>query len=418
MRILHIISQKPGETGSGMYIRNIIKEFKSVGYTQGLICGIENIEDINGIDEICSMYEVYFNSEELPYDIVGMSDVMPYKSTTYREMDEDMVKFYEKTFKTKVLEGVQKFKPDIILSHHLYLLTSLVVSWVEDIKVIGFCHGTDLRQLKSHNLREDFIKDNINKLGKIIALHEEQKQDIVNTYGVSQEKIVSLGIGYNPEIFYNMNMKKSYEIIDIVYTGKISKAKGVNYLVKAFSGMKVEGKKLRLNIIGMGTGDEYLEILRCSKKSKNEISFLGKLTQKELCRIYNRCHIFILPSLYEGLPLVLVEALACGLKVITSDLPGIRTWFGDEINSARYIEYINVPPKESIDSIISEYEGIYIENIRESLVKSISILEGDSIDNLDFSRFTWTGIACNVNQVILNLFKMQNSKNFSRFTSS
>ena len=83
---------------------HIIKEFKSFGYNQGLICGIENKEDIKGIDEICSMYEVYFNSKELPYNIVGMSDVMPYKSTTYREMDEEMVKFYEKAFKTKTDE--------------------------------------------------------------------------------------------------------------------------------------------------------------------------------------------------------------------------------------------------------------------------------------------------------------------------
>ena len=57
----------------------------------------------------------------------------------------------------------------------------------------------------------------------------------------------------------------------------------------------------------------------------------------------NQSDVFVLPSFYEGLPLVIIEALACGTYVICTDLPGIRNWIDQNLpdNGVVFVE----PPK-------------------------------------------------------------------------
>ncbi|WP_028857094.1 glycosyltransferase family 4 protein [Psychrilyobacter atlanticus] len=400
MKILHIISQKPSDTGSGIYLKNLIKEFTDLKYSQSLVCGSEFKGELKGID-ISSTYEVIFNTSELPFPIAGMSDIMPYKSTIYKEMDSSMVNLYEDAFKEQILKAVKEFNPDYILCHHLYFLTALVREWVKDIKVVGFCHGTDLRQMNTHSLKDNFILKNIKNLDKIIALHEVQKKEIQKIYSVEPHKVVPLGIGFNNKVFHSMDTKKNNEIIDIIFTGKISYAKGIRYLIEAFSSIKTD-KQIRLNLIGMGHGKEYKNILTQSKKSKNEIKFWGMIEQTKLKEIYNKGHIFILPSLYEGLPLVLVEALACGLRVVASDLPGIKPWFGDVINDSNMITYIDIPERVSQDQLKEQNEEIYIENIKSALLNSLSTLH-DINHNISLDRFTWKNLTSQLDDILKDL---------------
>ena len=126
-RILHITSQYPGKTGSGVYLNELIKEGNKKNYVQGLIAGLskgeENIE-LNIPKKY--FYPVLFKTEKMPFPIVGMSDIMPYESTKYSEMTDEMLYMWKKEFKKTIKKAIDKFKPDIIISHHLWVLTSLV----------------------------------------------------------------------------------------------------------------------------------------------------------------------------------------------------------------------------------------------------------------------------------------------------
>ena len=400
MKILHIISQKPSDTGSGIYLQNIIKEFTHLNHTQSLIYGSEFQDEFKNID-ISPTYKIIFNTSELPFPIAGMSDIMPYESTMFRKMDNSMIKLYEDAFKKQVLKAVKEFNPDYILCHHLYFLTALVREWVRDVKIIGFCHGSDLRQMNTHNLKNNFIQKKIKSLDKIIALHEVQKKEIEKIYNIESHKVIPLGIGFNDKVFHSMDTEKNNDIIDIIFTGKISYAKGVRYLIEAFSSLKTD-KYIRLNLIGMGHGEEYEDILAQSKNSKNKIRFWGKVEQTKLKEIYNKGHIFILPSLYEGLPLVLVEAMACGLRVISSDLPGIKPWFGDTINNSNMITYIDIPERISQDQLKKQNEDVYIENIKSALLNSLDALYQSNHD-ISLDRFTWKNLASQLDDILKNI---------------
>ena len=80
MRILSITAQKPSSTGSGIYLTELVKEFAKSGCTQAVIAGVTR-EDQVELQEGTAWYPVLFESESLPFPVVGMSDEMPYQST-------------------------------------------------------------------------------------------------------------------------------------------------------------------------------------------------------------------------------------------------------------------------------------------------------------------------------------------------
>ena len=399
MKILHIISQKPEETGSGIYVKNMIKEFEKKGYSQCLIAGLDQGEKAN-ISSSISVYPVYFSTTTLPFNVVGMSDVMPYRSSRYRDLGEYEVNAMMNAFKKAILEATKVFKPDIIICHHLYLITALTVNILNTHNIYGVCHGTDLRQIKSHGLMKEFIIKNIKRLKGIFSLHEESKKEIINIFKIPANKIYTIGIGYDDKIFYDKGRAKN-EDITLVYTGKISYAKGLIPLFYGFRNIQNVFSNVKLKMVGMGQGQEYDKIKELYGTISN-VEFLGKLSQDNLSELYSNSHIFILPSFYEGLPLVIVEALASGLYVVTSNIPGVSQWLGEEINSSKKIEYIELPSMETVDVPKEDAMEEYIDNMTKAIEKVILRVKGNEGKNVDTTAMTWKGLSDKVMDIIKN----------------
>ena len=125
MKILHVLAQLPQRTGSGIYFTNIINGFK--GYNdieQACLYGTTEEYDIDIINKEYQ-FEVVFQSEKLPFPIVGMSDVMPYRSILYSEMTDKIRELWKEAFTSRLYEIKENFNPDIIISHHLWMHPSL-----------------------------------------------------------------------------------------------------------------------------------------------------------------------------------------------------------------------------------------------------------------------------------------------------
>lgn len=109
---------------------------------------------------------------------------MPYESTIYSQMTEDMVDAFKQAFLEKTREAVECFRPDLILCHHLYLLTAVVREAFPQYKTAAICHGTGLRQIKKNSLEREYILAHIKELHKVFCLHREQREEISRIYGV------------------------------------------------------------------------------------------------------------------------------------------------------------------------------------------------------------------------------------------
>lgn len=368
MRILSVTAQKPDSTGSGVYLSELVKNFEGLGHEQAVVAGVYREDEIH-LPEGVKFYPLYFKSYEVPFAIAGMSDEMPYESTVYGQMTEQMVEIFENAFVRRVKSAVEDFKPDIIVCHHLYLVTSLVRKTFPDMKVFGFCHNTDLRQMKKISLRREFIHSQIQKLDGIFALHDEQKKEICQIYDVLADKIQVVGAGYNQTVFHRLDeIEKCADKYRFIFAGKIAEKKGVMSLIKSLSYLPWEAQKAEFVLAGgYGNQEEYDMIFSMAKEVPYEVKFLGKLTQAELAKEYNKSHVFVLPSFSEGMPLTMIEAMSCGCKVVITDLPGIRPWIKERIEKAP-VFYVAPPVMTNADEPTEESLPIFEKELAEKLV--------------------------------------------------
>lgn len=120
--------------------------------------------------------------------------------------------------------------------------------------------------------------------------------------------------------------------LNLLFVGGLDQAhyfKGVEVLLKAL--LILEPRNWRLKIIGDGDLKTHYEEISKKFQLEKQVEFSGRLSGSELVRAYQNADLFILPSINsnEAFGLVLIEALACGVPVIASDLPGVRRVFNN-----------------------------------------------------------------------------------------
>lgn len=450
MKILSITAQKPHSTGSGTYLTELVKAFDEAGCKQAVVAGIYPDDQVSfpaGVD----FYPVYFDADSnskaaVGFPVVGMSDSMPYPSTKYSEMSEAMVNEFEEAFLEVAGEAIDLLEPDVILCHHLFLLTAMIRKHFPDKKVYGICHGTDLRQMVNCPHLAEKIKPQIQKLDHIFALHEEQKNQIEKIFDIKNKTSISkldnrisntdfekidnrisnadceifnnnfsnincvnhamvsvIGSGYNAKLF-NADGRGAHgagELCRVCFAGKVSEAKGAPELLDAIDKLNTEiGQKFELLIAG-GCQEEKLKA-RLERLPEN-VTYLGMLPQTELAKVFKSCDIFILPSYYEGLGLVLIEAMASSLIPICTDLPGIRDWVNENVINPN-VRYIPMPEMAGVDTPTEAGREKFTEDIKSVLSDTINFINNSKIANEelplpDTSKITWR----EVSKKILNL---------------
>jgi len=391
MKILHVIAQKPQDTGSGVYVKNLIKQLN--GCEQALIAGIDREDEI---DTGISFYPVVFRQGKLDFPVVGMSDRMPYESTIYSELNGEKLKNWKNVFRERLLEAKEQFSPDIVVSHHLYLLTSMVKEIFEGTRVVGVCHATDIRQLMTHELEREYIKDQISKLEMVFALHEKQKDQIADIFSVDHNRIEVMGLGYDDEIFNGDRKKKEKK--EIWYVGKVAYAKGVDELLEAYEKMDMNSGEVSLKIAGGISGSEGRKLREKAESLSRSVELLGRTEQEQLAEQMKSGHILVLPSYYEGFPMVVIEALASGMTVIINDLPGLRGALGREITESGRVYFLPMPKLEGIDKIDPDHRMTYIDDLCTKLEEVVGSKERKKILNLE--KFTWQGVGERYREVI------------------
>ena len=91
------------------------------------------------------------------------------------------------------------------------------------------------------------------------------------------------------------------------------------------------------------------------------------MDQAHLGEIMRQKDIFILPSYFEGLGLIAVEALGSGLRVVATEIEGLIEFLGDKINNSDIIEYIAMPTIYDTDKAVEEEKPAFIERIVAAL---------------------------------------------------
>ena len=351
------------------------------------------------------------------FPVLGMSDRMPYPSTRYSRLTEEQLGLLKKAFISAVGEAIDRLRPDIILCHHLYLLTAILRKAFPEQRIYGICHGSDLRQMQ--NLcsgeagygREPFsakdIQENIRDLNRIFALHQAQKKTIMDCFRLPAEKVSVIGTGYNDKIFFpgEADTSASEGPHRFIYAGKICREKGIPELLDALEQLRKETDvPFELHLAGGCTDSALWTRLNPGRNQPPKtgaiaacsfpIQYHGLLSQEVLADLYRNCHTFVLPSYFEGLPLVLIEAMACGLNTLCNDLPGVREWLRAEIpeNTTRFIP---MPPLISSDRPDPDALPQYVFTLKAALKEILeeSQASGQTRRIPDTSGASWDAVA-------------------------
>jgi len=179
----------------------------------------------------------------------------------------------------------------------------------------------------------------IKKAERIISVSESTKRDLLRLFGIKPEKVSVIPLGVDP-CYRPMSgdrevlaVRRKYGLPEkyILYVGKIQARKNTQNLVRAFhvlkKKMKVEQKLVMVGRV-MWKSDETLREIERLGMCK-DILLLGHVNDLDLPAIYNGADVFTFPSLYEGFGLPPLEAMACGVPVVTSDRTSIPEVVGD-----------------------------------------------------------------------------------------
>jgi len=214
----------------------------------------------------------------------------------------------------------------------------------------------------------------LKKADAVITDSKSSKKDIIKFIGAreSKVKVVYLAVGeqfkkltddsWKEEIRKKYNLPKKF----VLYVGDVTWNKNLPRLIDAV-------KKLKIPLVMIGkslTSDNYdkdnpwnADLNRINELAKGDSSIirLGFVSAEDLIAVYNLATVFVLPSLYEGFGLPILEAMACGCPVVTSTEGSLGEVAG---NAACYVDAYDV---ESIASGIKEvFES---ENLQKQLRK-------------------------------------------------
>lgn len=192
----------------------------------------------------------------------------------------------------------------------------------------------DLIQLKK------WTKYSARKSDKILTISESSKSDIIKEYGVSGNKIEVIYPGINTSLPVNNKLKmedleKKFGIKNkyILFVGTLQPRKNIERLIEAYSKIETD---VSLVIVGR-RGWQFEEILNAPEKYnvKDKVLFLENVSDEDLPAIYRNAEFFILPSLYEGFGIPVLEAMSYETPVITSNVSSLPEVGGD---AALYVD--------------------------------------------------------------------------------
>ena len=165
------------------------------------------------------------------------------------------------------------------------------------------------------------------RLDKVLCQSELERKFVVETFKLDEQKAVTIPNGIDLRRYeiptYNFKEKNSLKRkFMILYVGQLIKMKGIPYLFQAIKILKTKGLDCDLVLVSYNPKEDVLTEARSLGIEEN-VRMFKKLPEDDLISAYKSCDVFVLPSLSEGLPTVLLEAMAAKKPVVSTNVSGV-----------------------------------------------------------------------------------------------
>jgi len=364
--------------GSGTYTRELATEINKAKKIKTAIVCPESKEKHAGV-------KIYPLELPFPVAFTGHPDwpvCKLYKDLTPKEISR-VLNFFLRS----VINAVDDFKPDLIHVQHISLLlwAANFIKALFDINFIVTVHGTGILAASERRTYISLSQDALERAKKIVSVSGDTKRRMLNVFGngfSGKTRIVPGGIhleDFPPEKEIKI-INKKYKLKGkkvILFSGKLTEIKGVNYLIKAAEDIKGD-----IYIIGDGPEKKNLEDLVYKMKLSNVhfLGYMGEEKKEELKEFYYRADVSVVPSIVdEALGLVILEAMSTKTPIIGTRKGGIPLAVKHGVNG------LLIRPKSSRQ--IAEACNKLLEN--DELRKKL----GEAARQIVEKKFTWKKIA-------------------------
>lgn len=266
------------------------------------------------------------------------------------------------------------------------------ISFIEDNNFINILSKTNDRVIvsvrtypfekKEKNFEKLKIKMLIrllyNRADKVVVLSKLSKFELINNFGIKKNKLKVIYNFINPLTVKSMvlNSKDNLNTNNIITIGRLHEDKSQLSLIRAFARVHKKFPNFKLIILGEGSLKGYLKKLSYKLGISESIEFCG--FQYNVYSYLNKSKVFVLTSKREGMPNAILDALSCGVPVISTDCKtGPREILAPNTDykvNFKHIEYakygILIPQMVEVENIY-EQDLTYTENILEQAIESL-----------------------------------------------
>jgi glycosyltransferase involved in cell wall biosynthesis len=218
----------------------------------------------------------------------------------------------------------------------------VIMSIFRRFNIVAHIHGGDVMAQPNVNKKWASMKSIVAKrtlmLSKRVIVPSQYFSDFVQTtFSVDPNSIfVSPSGGVDTQRFQPVE-RQPQKVIKLGYVGRLDSGKGVDILLKAMRVLMEQGVHIQLTVVGAGKEQEKLVQYAIDNNLSEACRFIGVLTQSELVAYYQTFDYFVFPTeLNESLGLVGLEAMSCGVPVITSGHAGIGDYFENRVNGFKF----------------------------------------------------------------------------------
>ena len=280
--------------------------------------GVSKKEMINYLDQFLAEFQRFTAAENITYDLMHCHY------------------YLSGLIGLKLNEVLAQPLPLLMTFHTLALMKNLVAR-------------SEREQESEERIEAEFLLSQ--RARQIIVPSESAKQYLQYLYGVPEEHIAVVPPGFNRDLFKPMDKVAAKKYIGadpdhniVMFVGRIEPLKGIDVLMYAIRILRqknphaptclwVLGGDISQDISNWSEELQRLERLRGTLGMQTTVKFIGQKSQEELSYYYNAADIVVMPSNYESFGMAALEAMACGVPVIVTNVAGISS-FLDERHKA------------------------------------------------------------------------------------
>ena len=256
------------------------------------------------------------------------------------------------------LHALIKIKPDVIHGQMIQTLGLIAVLGGKLLrkKTVVSARGSDFYN-SSHLYLKSLGQFIVSQASIVLGVSNHMRKKMQEIW--PKISVFTLYNGVEFDRYFHSPTPKS--TIDLIFIGRLVKIKRVSDVIKAVSNLKNHSPKLTLTIIGSGPREKYLKDLSSQLNINNNIRFIGRIPPEKVPEFLSKADIFILTSESEGLPNVILEALASSLPILASRITSIPELIQDNVNGLLHA------PKNVRELTENLKKLILDENLRKSM---------------------------------------------------